>query len=701
MKRVITAIILSVLLIPPLMNALPYKSVSTCIEDPLFSTCVSKQAVGCSQLFQNGGGSDTDFCSDTGGAGQNLMSWVLNNNILQPNATGYNVNIHGGGQFNTTGSVNLSSSLYVDSSTNRIGIGTSSPQSKLHINSSVGTWMTFQTGGASTDANFQIVTFDWNWLFKVDQSESGKLRIGLGNGIGSGGINDMLSLTSDKRVGIGTRYPTNNLTVNGETNTTELIVHGLSSCDTIDTTPNGTFICGTDAGGSNVMSWNLIGNTFITNTTPANVNITGNLTVTERIYIKDADHWITENAESIYGVTADQAIWFHHDKEKDDGEITFIFDDQNKTLLWLQSGLNNSFSGLGNSFGLIPNYIGRENFSENGIINITRLGNYNTLCAFYGFPCKFEADTRGRAKIGIPGGPLLYTMGDLEVWRIAVIHEGLEVDETFSFSGKGGNDFDVINSSIYVSHHRIEEVDVVSGETINLIDENFDDGSITPFVQITSGGGASEWIAVIASECHEGECARAEGGPGKQYREMATNITTSDFVLDNLSFYLTTINLDANDLFNVSMSDNEGTEVLVFSITGGEDATNNFTIVGIPSSMDDKAFVTVKFGLDSGNVNEKAFVDFVILNATATTGTKANITIFDSTIIGGDGDGSVSIKYNGTANDWTITQSLKIDDNLTIGDFQCWEGIDCDLVRKEANITCNIIRGATSVFEVC
>jgi len=68
MRKAFLAIIISIILVPTVL-AIPYKAVSSCIEDPLFSSCLSRQIIGCTQIYQDGGGGDTDFCNDAGGGG--------------------------------------------------------------------------------------------------------------------------------------------------------------------------------------------------------------------------------------------------------------------------------------------------------------------------------------------------------------------------------------------------------------------------------------------------------------------------------------------------------------------------------------------------------------------------------------------------------------------------------------------------------
>lgn len=78
----------------PLAGAVPYKETFTCIEDPLFHSCVLGSPVNCNQIF---GGTDTNFCADASGAGgaglwaENGAGTLLIINDSETTATGINV----------------------------------------------------------------------------------------------------------------------------------------------------------------------------------------------------------------------------------------------------------------------------------------------------------------------------------------------------------------------------------------------------------------------------------------------------------------------------------------------------------------------------------------------------------------------------------------------------------------------------------
>ena len=128
----------------------------------------------------------------------------------------------GGYKLQVTGTANITSDLTVDTSTlkvdssnNRVGIGTTSPDSNLHIKSSSATQPVLQLetaldgGGADTFVRFGDSTEDYSYALGIDDS-SNTFRLAYNGSSYNGavlGTNDLLTVTTAGNVGIGTTSP--------------------------------------------------------------------------------------------------------------------------------------------------------------------------------------------------------------------------------------------------------------------------------------------------------------------------------------------------------------------------------------------------------------------------------------------------------------------------------------------------------------
>ena len=327
----------------------------------------------------------------------------------------------------------------------------------------------------------------------------------------------------------------------------------------------------------------------------------------------------------------------HHDETHPEGEIIFLLTQENKTNSWYQSGRNNSYSGIGNSFGVVPNYWGEENFTQNGIVNMSQLSDYELICETFDMDCVFTADTRGR------GGPLLWTAGDLEVWRQTHLMEGVTSRGDAEFI-MNGFDFNIVNGSLHIQTPRVQLVGFVFGDNVTILNANFNGDVLTPFAQTTSGGGASEWTPVSSISCHDGLCSRALGGTGSPIRGMSASFSSIFLDNMNLTFFITST-MAGSDNFTINANNNVGSgEVTIF--TTSTNIVDTTQLVSLPSSMDNKSSVTLTFNFSGNNpIADSVFIDDVLVIGNATATTEANITVQDSDIK--FGDGTDGITYQG------------------------------------------------------
>ncbi|KKM84187.1 hypothetical protein LCGC14_1301870, partial [marine sediment metagenome] len=159
-----------------------------------------------------------------------------------------------------------------------------------------------------------------------------------------------------------------------------------------------------------------------------NLNNVSNITIEENVFLSDSDHFLTQEYEPIDSI-AGSAMFLVDTGDEDEGEIIFgIIHAPNNNITDLkiiqcnQVGRNNSFSCYGNSQGMIRNDICTANprFNNGTHCNMTAITDYLIQCEVWNKSCEFFADTKGRE------GPLLWTQGDLEVWRKAKIMEEIK-----------------------------------------------------------------------------------------------------------------------------------------------------------------------------------------------------------------------------------------------------------------------------------
>ncbi len=416
----------------------------------------------------------------------------------------------------------------------------------------------------------------------------------------------------------------------------------------------------------------------------------GNLVNVNRITLdSEGEHIIRTNIDGFpFGGIANNAIIFEHEDESPEGEITYLFSHENETNLWMQSGRNNSFSGLGNSFGLIPQYMATENFTEGGSVNMSKASDYIILCDSFGVDCNFHADTRGNAIDLIPGGPLLFTMGDMEVWQTLKVHKGIAVEGVAVFDLQGQN-VNFNNGSVHISEPVIFTRGFIEGQPVRKFLETFD-GGLGIFTNIQTDLG--NWLSVINPvSCDQGDCAMGSGA-GSGLVEMQTNISTLDINETTLSFVYSLVNLVGAGEFSVEVNNNVGSgDVVIFSDTTTSVVTEA-EVISLPSSMDDQASISITFICDVGSSNRpsrECFVDTVKLNGTATSTTLINVSGFDSVILFGDGslasDGfpNRGIFYNGSGDQITIRGNATFD----------------KIIEKDLNVTNSISLNSTTIFD--
>ncbi len=400
-------------------------------------------------------------------------------------------------------------------------------------------------------------------------------------------------------------------------------------------------------------------------------------------------HFIKENIDGFpFNGISTNAEWFGHDEFNESGEITFLFTHENDTNLWLQSGKNNSFSSIGNSFVLVPTYMANNNFTENGVINMTKASSYLILCDIFDIDCNFNADTRGNAIDSIPGGPLLATMGDLEVWQSAKIHKGLSVEGPVFFDLEGTT-ANFNNGPVHMATGVTFEEGFTAGDSVTKFTETFASG-LGIFSNIQSDFG--NWVNVLNSVvCDEGECAEGDGA-GSGLVEMQTNFSTSDINETTLSFVYSLVNLVGAGEFSIEVNNNVGSgDVEIFSDTTTS-VIKSSQVIALPSSMNDQPLVTLTVICNIGSSNKptrQCFFDTAKINGTAISTTLINVSGFNSIIAFSDGtldaDGFPlrGIIYNASGDEIIFRGNVTFE----------------NIIEQDLNVTNSISLNGTTIFD--
>jgi len=97
--------------------------------------------------------------------------------------------------------------FFWDDTNNRLGIGTVSPTSKLHVYGSGSTYGHIESG-ADNQAAIRYETQSYNWTTGIHGGESGKFKISNSNILGT---NDYVTISTSGNVGIGTTGPIQDL----------------------------------------------------------------------------------------------------------------------------------------------------------------------------------------------------------------------------------------------------------------------------------------------------------------------------------------------------------------------------------------------------------------------------------------------------------------------------------------------------------
>lgn len=643
-----------------LVQAAPYKSVSVCIEDPLFNSCVSGAPIGCSQLFQDSGGSG-DFCNPGGGGGNGTFDLNYTTNfqggvILDNEVIFFN----GGSDISTAAIIANRVDFNIDEILDFvIGINT---VSNRDFNITL-------VSGAEGQSMFQIV--DRNNIPMIQIKDSVILA------------NKSIIPASDDDFSLGNSSEQWNELHVGDILPDTISGYYSASCApnfVVDIADDGTFDC-VVANLSLLPGEHWLNDSGDNATGPIDFNNNSILGLFNIVF-EDGTEISIGSPAGFSGM--DNAFVISSNQTLGPGVITHCLVDQQggRIIACWQSGRNNSGFYFRNSGGIFP---------DNGITNASILTNMVEMWNIYGvnsFLDYFSLENRTSfASLYALESQRLYLHNDLD--------QGLFLGEgDFRWISSKGNDIDLYNGTTHSRIDRIETEGFGVGELISRLFENFDFLSLGRFTAITTAAGGNEWDGEISDNCPtpSSPCASAKAGGGSQNKTIEANFTMANVSEGNISFDVVTIDYGFGGEFYATINNNSGSgEVMLFDIQGtDEDQT---AVIATPTNMFNATIVSLRFYHSSSHTNKgDVFIDNVNVTGNTTASTLNNFTVRDGRIE--FGTGACNIDVNGTGNT-----------TMTIGGLGCGtvrilgnETIFINVEVQSQNVTGNITPSLNDTF---
>lgn len=397
--------------------------------------------------------------------------------------------------------------------------------------------------------------------------------------------------------------------------------------------------------GTDVILTNIGDNVGIGTTSPndrlevvGNVRIFGSLNMTDH-NITDAQRLDFPDGTSIRFGThekfsgMDNALNLMSNRPLDAGAISHAFVDMKggKILRTIQVGLPDAAGLMANS-QIISNVF--------GITNGTKLSRCSEMANQMGI------DLEGVGCNTTQLGAALIVEGSARIAHKLVVGGGNLSSygiQSFGFANFNleGQEFIMFNGSLHLFTPRIEEIGIATGGLVTIIDEDFEDNSISPFQKREQvGNDENNWRAEAQPGwCHDSLCAVGDGGNSFAKRIMELNISTIDRNKLNISFYHGDDNTESND--NCSLIAIEsGNEYLIWNYSATAPDRNPAILIEapFPSALDDKSKVSLQFIVTSNSAIEECFVDNVLMVGSASASTRQNVTRRDTIFLLGDGN---------------------------------------------------------------
>lgn len=354
-----------------------------------------------------------------------------------------------------------------------------------------------------------------------------------------------------------------------------------------------------------------------------NILDVGNVTVTDRLFLNDTNHFIKLGANEEFLELVDDTVWIDHADEPTEGEIIFLVS-SNKTnsdihaiSIMAQIGRNNSAGVLGNSWMTLLN-----NLTD----NLTIFSNCFLVAEELNETLRVQCDSSD-------SGADFIVQDDIQAFGTMFADEGIRAETLVDFI-MNGEDVNIQNGSLHIFTPVTFTSGVTAGDDVTTFTNDFV-GGLENFINLQVDLG--NWFATSSIFCNDGDCANAIGISGAGNIIIQANISTTNINSTSLNFVYSLVNILGANSFTVTANNNVGSGDVVLLTDSTNDVSLSSQSIAMPSSMWDQPLVSLNFECDVTNTNRQCFVDTIRVNGTAIATTLTNQSGFNSQVCAGDG----------------------------------------------------------------
>lgn len=410
-------------------------------------------------------------------------------------------------------------------------------------------------------------------------------------------------------------------------------------------------------------------------------SITGNLTVSNITYSNDfwttnayrfidddiveGSHRIQLGADNdISGTTiAEESIEIIHPENHTEGSYILELTDDKEVYMWMIKNINNSASGIANSWGVLPNndLILTQKLNRSAISLLTQRINSYGIQSIYDY-------NSNENRTG------LFSLYSLESQQLKLHNDlgkgGINVEGFADFILSDNIHFNVGNGAVHIFESTNFTSGFLPGDSFITFIANFP-GVLNPFFndQLDIGN----WQVVSDIVCDSGVCAESTAA-GSGVVSMTANFNTLNVNETSLHFVYSIKNLKGGGLFSVTISNSTDSELLYADAT--DDVTLSFQSIALDPVWNNQSDINLTFLCNfatTGKPDRECYVDTIKINGTFTENTTATVNSFNSEIcfkdglVGVDGKCERGILYDAKTDNTVIRENLNVTGNLIVG----------------------------------